>query len=142
MSLRPLDQQTSFFPAAHLKRVPCTFIALYHACQRKIRILYTAHHHKRSVSHQSGKITHLEIFTNAGNIVARAMMKRNNRILKFTNGTGRHGKIDAIIHARRIKGCGSAAGIAHTKDLCGVRAIGKIFSKHVDEAHDVQNAPV
>ena len=115
MSLRPLDQNTSFFPAAYPKCIPRTFIAFYHTCQREIRILYTAHHYKCSVSHKSCKITHLEIFTNTGNVVAATMMKRNNGILKFTNRTRRHSKINAIIHARRIKGCCSAAGIAHSR---------------------------
>ena len=132
MSLGALDQNTAIFSPVYFEYAVCAFVALQNACKREIGIMDTADDDKRSVCDQASQISHFKIFSNGGNIVAAAMMKGNDGILKFTNRTGRHGELDAVIHASGVKSRSASSGISHAQDPFHIYTVGKISSDHVE----------
>jgi hypothetical protein len=85
MPFTALDENTALFPVERLKYGSRTLVAFYNAMKRKIGILHTAYDNERSVRYQRGEVPHFKVSADAGDIVAAAMVKRNDGILKFAD---------------------------------------------------------
>ena len=113
-----LDQREAF---------PCTG-------KREGRICAAADNDKLSRSDQRAKVTHIEIFFNAGDVVAVARMLCDYRILIIAYCTGRNGDLDALVQAGCEECGGAACLIAETDEISFVYKIAEVRIQYVNQS--------